>query len=101
MRVFAIGIELTHDIWVQRPHEAYARHHGRAAVFDDQEHRFDRGLPLRELLFGLGKLLDIFGGNLESDELAPAGQRDRIIERAFPALAFYAKRFAPSCVNVT
>ena len=46
--------------------------------------RLERGLPFLELLFGLRKLLDVFGGNLESDELAAAGQPDRIIERAFP-----------------
>jgi hypothetical protein len=41
-------------------------------MFDDQEHRLDRGLPLLELLFGLGQLLDIPGSFLEGDELAAA-----------------------------
>jgi hypothetical protein len=54
-------------------------------MLDDQEHRLNRGLPLLELLFGLRELLDIFGGFIEGDDLAAPGQRDRIIERAFPA----------------
>jgi len=64
-------------------------------MFDDQEHRFDRGLPLREILFCLWKLLDIFVGVLKGDELATAGQRDRIVERAFPTPA--ANCASPSC----
>jgi hypothetical protein len=61
MRVFARRIELQRDVTVQRPHDADPRKHGRAVMFDDQERRFDRSLPLRELLFGVRKLLDIFG----------------------------------------
>jgi hypothetical protein len=34
-------------------------------VLDNQEHRFDRGLPLGKVLLRLRKLLDIFGGVLE------------------------------------
>jgi hypothetical protein len=45
MRVFAIGIELPNEVTVQRPHEADARHHGGSVILDDQEQRFDRGLP--------------------------------------------------------
>jgi hypothetical protein len=45
----------------------------------------DRSLPLRELLFSLGKLLDIFGSILEGDDMATARQRDRIIKPSFPA----------------
>jgi hypothetical protein len=92
----ALGrVELPHYVTVQRPHDADARHHGRTGVFDDQEHRFDRGLPLRELLFGLRKHLDISGGVLEGDELPAARQRDRIIELAFPTPA--ANGANPSC----
>jgi hypothetical protein len=95
VRVFAIGIELPNDVTVQCPQDADARHHGRAVVLDDQEHRFNCGLPFRELLFGLGKLLDIFGGVLEGDKLAATGQRDGIVERAFPTPVANAAR--PSC----
>jgi hypothetical protein len=73
MRVFAIWVELPNDVTVQRPHDTDPRHHGRAVMVDNQEHRFDCGLPLAEVLFGLGQLLDIFGGVLKSDELATAG----------------------------
>jgi hypothetical protein len=38
----------------------------------DQEQNLDRGLPFLELLFGLGRLLDLFAGVLESDKLATA-----------------------------
>jgi hypothetical protein len=64
------------------------------------DQRFDRGLPFRELLFGLRKLLDIPGGVLKGDELAAAGQRDWIVERALPTpWVLYAKRSALSCVK--
>jgi len=52
MMLFAIGIEHAFDVPVKRPHDADARHHRRAAVaFGDQDQRFDRRLPLLELLF--------------------------------------------------
>jgi hypothetical protein len=38
MRVFAIWVERTHDVPVQSPHDADARHHRRSAVaFGDQD----------------------------------------------------------------
>jgi hypothetical protein len=95
MGVFAIRIELPHDVPVQRSQHADTRHHGRAVMLDNQEHRFDCGLPLAEVLFGLGQLLDIFGGILERVELAAAGQRDWIVERALPTPA--ANGANPSC----
>jgi hypothetical protein len=70
MRVFAVWIELPHDMTVQCLHDADLRKHGRAVLFDDQKHRFDRSLPLCELLFGLRQLLDIFGGVLKRNEMA-------------------------------
>ena len=45
-------------------------------------------------LFGLGELLDIFGGVLEGDELAAAGQRNRIIERPLLTLRRFHQRAA-------
>jgi hypothetical protein len=62
VRVLTIGIEYSLDVPIQRPHDADARKHRRAVIVDDQEHRFDRGLPFLEVLFGLGVL--------ERDELA-------------------------------
>ena len=55
------------------PHHADARHHGRAVELDDREQGLDRGLPLLEMLLGLGELLDVFGGVLEGDDLATTG----------------------------
>jgi hypothetical protein len=59
---------------VQCSHHANARHHGRPVEFDYQKQGFDRGLPVVEQLLGFGKLLDVFGGVLERDEMATAGQ---------------------------
>ena len=56
---------------VQSPQDADARHHGWAVEFDDQEHGFDRGLPLREMLFGLRQAGDVVAGIAQSHELAP------------------------------
>jgi hypothetical protein len=58
MGIFAIRIELAHDMTIQSPHDANARKHRRAVIFDYQQQRFDRSLPLRKFLFGLRKLLD-------------------------------------------
>jgi hypothetical protein len=80
---------------IQRSHDADARHHGGSVILDDQEQRFDRGLPFLELLVGLRELLDIFGGVLESDKLAATRQRDGIVERTFPAPV--ANAASPSC----
>jgi hypothetical protein len=66
-----IGVELANMVAVQCPQHADTRHHGRTP-FGDQEQNLDRGLPFLELLFGLGRLLDIFAGVLESDKLATA-----------------------------
>jgi hypothetical protein len=65
-------------------HDADARHHGRAYV-RRLEASFDRGLPLRELLFGRRKLLDVSRRVLKGDELAAARKQDRFVERSFPA----------------
>ena len=39
------------------PHDADARHHGRAVELDYQEQGFNRGLPLVEQLLGLGSFM--------------------------------------------
>ncbi len=84
MRVLARGIKLPHDVSVQCSQHANARHHGRPIELDHQKQRFYRGLPLLEILLGLGKLLDIVRGVLEGDELATAGQGNGIVERPGP-----------------
>jgi len=44
MMILARGIKLPNVAAVQCPHDADARHHGRAVEFDDREQGFDRGL---------------------------------------------------------
>ena len=68
MRVFALRIKHPLDVPIERPQHADARHHGGPVVLDDQEQGFDRGLPILEILFDLGKLLDIVRGVLEGNE---------------------------------
>ena len=48
--------------------------HHRPAALGHHDQGFNRGLPLLEILLGLGKLLDIVRGVLEGDELAAAGR---------------------------
>jgi hypothetical protein len=74
MRVFPRSIKLPLDVSVQCSQEANTRHHGRAVEFDDQEQGFDRGLPLLEILLGLGKLLDIVRGVFEVTSWRPWGR---------------------------
>lgn len=51
----------------------------------DQDQGSQCRLPFRRGVFGLWKLCDVGAGILERDELAPAGQWDRIVEGAGPA----------------
>jgi hypothetical protein len=88
MMVFAIRIEHPLDVTVQGSHDADPRKHRRAAVtFGDQDQGLNRGLPFLDLLFCLRQFLDLLGSVLQRDDLATARQRDRIIERPFPAPA--------------
>jgi len=61
-----------------------------------------------EILLSLRQLHDVTGGILESDELATAGQRYRIVETPLPSFvgasgwAFHqANSSAPASVNLT
>jgi hypothetical protein len=93
MMVFARRIEHPLDVTVQGFHDADPRKHRRAAVaFGDEDQDFNGSLPLLDLLFGLRQLLDIAGSVLESDKLATARQRYRIIERPLPALGCVTRR---------
>jgi len=93
MRVFPRSIKLPLDVSVQCSQQANTRHHGRAVEFDDQEQGFDRGLPLLEILLGLGKLLDIVPSVFEGNDLATAGQGNGIVERSQLAAARAARRY--------
>jgi hypothetical protein len=74
------------DVTVQGSHDADPREHRRAAMFCNQQKRLHRGLPFFGIVFSLGQLGDVVASVLQRDELASARQRDRFIERRFPAL---------------
>jgi hypothetical protein len=74
---------------------ANARHHRGAVEFDNRERGFYHGLPLLEILLGLGALLDVFGGVLEGDDLATTGQGNGIVELRFQPVALSATRPPP------
>jgi hypothetical protein len=48
-------VEHALDVPIESPQHSNARHHGWAVELDDQEQGFYRGLPLIEILLGLGK----------------------------------------------
>jgi hypothetical protein len=102
MMVFSVGIELANDVAVQRLHDADPGEHCWAGLrLRDQDQGLNGGLPFLDLLFRLRQFLDISGSVLQRDKLATARQRYRFIEGTFPApWVRYAKRSAPSCVNI-
>jgi hypothetical protein len=75
MMVFAIGIEDTLDVSVQRSHNADPREHRRAARCRDQDQRFHGCLPFRGLMLGLRRFRDVLAGIFERDKLAATRQR--------------------------
>jgi hypothetical protein len=84
MRVLSIGIKLADDVPVQCPHDANPREHRRPAQRRDQDQGLHRRLPFRGFVLDLWQLRDEGAGVLQRDELATAGQRDRMIEGPFP-----------------
>src|SRR5947207_1880219 len=54
----------------------------RSPALSGADQATDRGLPFREVLLRLREFLDGFGGVLERDELATAGQGNRFVEFA-------------------
>src|SRR6266403_5081818 len=83
MMLFAIGIKHPLNVAVQCPHDANPREYRRSARRRDRDQRLHGRLPLVGLVLGLRKLGDVVAGVLESDELAPARQRYRIVETPF------------------
>ena len=73
---------------MERPQHSDARVHQRPAIFRRHDQRFGGRLPFIEVLFALRQLHDVSGGILERDELATAGQGNRVIEWPFPARCF-------------
>jgi hypothetical protein len=59
--------------------------HHEVAALGGTDQAGDRGLPFLETLFSLRQLHDVTGGILKRDDLAIAGQRNRIVECPFPA----------------
>jgi hypothetical protein len=85
MMLFAGWIKHPLSLAVQGSHDTDARKHRRAAERYHQDQRLHSGLPLRGLVLGLRELGDVLAGVLERDKRAPARQRDRFVERPFPA----------------
>lgn len=102
MMTFAVGVEIPNVVPIERPHDADAREHGRAAKLRDQEQRFHCGLPRRGVVFGLGQLGDELGRIPERNELATARQRDWIVESPLSTRSRHqANSSAPAGVNLT
>jgi hypothetical protein len=85
MGIFAIGIGHPLDMTVQRLHHSDPRHHRRTAARYQHQH-LDRRLPFRQVGFLFRQTGDVVGGVTKRDELAPIGQRYRVLEFALPAL---------------
>jgi hypothetical protein len=85
MMILAIGIEHALDAAIERPHDADVRKHCWTTARRHQDQGLHGGLPFGRRVFGLGELGDIVARVAEGDELAPAGQRDRLVERSLPA----------------
>ena len=79
---FRSGLRALLLVTTENSHHPYPRQHRRAAFRRHQDQGLHRGLPLRRLVLCLGHLCDVGPGILERDELAAAGQRDWLVERA-------------------
>jgi hypothetical protein len=85
MMGLAVQIELANMVAVQCPHDADPREHRRPAVRRDQDQGLHCCLLLRRFVLSRPKFRDVIAGILERDQLAAAGQRNRIVEPSFPA----------------
>jgi hypothetical protein len=85
MLVLARRIEHPLDMAIQRPHDADAREHRRAAERRDEDQGFHCCLPFGGLVLGFRELRDIGSRLLEGDELATARQGDRIVKTPLPS----------------
>jgi hypothetical protein len=97
MWVFAIGIEHSLDVAIDRPHDTDAREHRRAAEIGDEQKRFHCGLPFRIRVFSLGKLGDVGRCVAQGDKLAarPARLSDHRMRGPSPI----ANGASPFCRN--
>jgi hypothetical protein len=86
MMIFPVRIELANVVAIRRLHKADPGEHCWPALrLRDQDQNLNGGLPFLNLLFCPRQFLDGSGSVLQRDKLATARQRDRIIERLFPA----------------
>jgi hypothetical protein len=74
MGLFPLGLELTQDMTVQRPHDSDPRHH-RGTASRNQQQYFDRCLPFRQVGFLFRQAGDVVGCVTKRDERLAAGQR--------------------------
>jgi hypothetical protein len=94
--LFVIGIKHALNVAVQRPHNADARHHRRAAKRSDWDQGFHGGLPFLGFVLGLRKPCDVCADVLAGDDLATAGQRYGIVKASLPPpIANSASPFCP------
>jgi hypothetical protein len=70
---------------VERPHDADARQPRMAALRRDQDQCLHRGLPFWGGVLGFGEFGDVVTSILKRDELAPAWQRDWLVEHSLLA----------------
>ena len=84
VRVFAIGVENSLDLSIERLHDADPGEHPRASQRYDQDQGFHCGLPFRGLMVSFRKARDEFAGVLKGDELTAGRQRHWIFETSLP-----------------
>jgi hypothetical protein len=70
MPVFAIWIEHTLEVTIERPQHADACVHQDVATFGGADQTTDRGLPCLAVLLSLRQFHDVIGGILQRDKLA-------------------------------
>ena len=84
MMVFAIRIENSLDLSIERPQHADARKHCRAARCCDQDQGLHRCLPFFGVVFWLRQLGDVLPGVAQRGERLLARQHDRIEKPLIP-----------------
>jgi hypothetical protein len=87
MRVFAIRIELTHEMTVQRPRDADARKTSLGRPASPPGSAPPWQLATRLLHERPSELRDVAASVLEGDERRAARKQDRLVEWPFPTLA--------------
>jgi hypothetical protein len=85
MHILPVPVELPFDVTIQCPHHSYpGEHRWPAALSDQQQQRFHRGLPFLGIVFGLREHGDVGCGVAESDERLALGQFDWVVKWLVP-----------------